>query len=126
MMYDGVDSDQATNPSYRQLQIRELMQPFDADYLPCSQPLGGFIISTKADQKSQPMAAGHTYTYPLSILGNFGYTGKVALEAGVTPADPAISVKLDRASVDLTKVDEASAALTVTTSPNESFETLGS
>jgi hypothetical protein len=121
IIYDGVDFDQYTKPAYRQLQTRELMQPFDADYLQCSQPLGGFIIAAKADQKSRPMAAGHTYTYPLSILGNFGYTGKVTLEAGVMPADPAISVKLDRATVDLTKVDEASASLTVTTSPTASI-----
>ena len=118
MIYDGVDSDQATNPSYRQLQTRELMQPFDADYLSCSQPLGGFIISTKADLKSQPMASGRTYTYPLSVLGNFGYTGRITLEAGVTPPDASFAVKLDRTAIDLTKGDEASATLTVTATTN--------
>jgi hypothetical protein len=122
IVYDGVDSDQSTKPSYIQLQRRELMQPVDADYLACSQPLGGFIVATaKAGLKSQPMAVGHTYTYPLSVLGNYGYSGKVTLDAGVLPADPNITVKLDRASVDLTKTEEASASLTVTTAPTASL-----
>src|SRR4029079_13816529 len=110
IVYDGVDSDQSTKPSYRQLQRRELLQPFDADYLPCSQPLGGFIIASKADQKSQLMMPGRTYRYPLSILGKYGYSGKVALDASVTPADPSISVKLDRTSIDLTRSDQATAS----------------
>jgi len=118
IVYDGVDSDQSTKPSYRQLQRRELLQPFDADYLPCSQALGGFIIASKADQKSQLMMPGRTYTYPLSVLGNFGYTGKVTLDASVTPADPSIAVKLDHTGVDLTKTDAGSASLTVTAAPN--------
>jgi len=121
IVYDGVDSDQSTKPSYIQLQRHELMQPFDSDYLACSQPLGGFIVAAKPQMKSQPMAAGHTYTYPLSVLGNYGYSGRVTLDAGVLPADPAIAVKLDRTSVDLTKADEVSASLTVTTAPNASL-----
>ncbi len=121
IVYDGVDSDQSTKPSYIQLQRHELMQPFDADYLACSQPLGGFIVASNPQMKSQPMASGHTYTYPLSVLGNYGYRGRVALEAGVLPADQGITVKLDRASVDLTKAEEAPAVLTVTTAPNASL-----
>jgi hypothetical protein len=121
VIYDGVDSDQYTIPSYRQLQTGELMQPFDPDGLPCSQPLGGFVISTKPALKSQPMAAGHTYTYPISVLGNYGYTGRVALEAALTSPDPAITVKLDRITADLTKVDEATASVTVTASPTASL-----
>jgi len=121
LIYDGVDSDQYTIPSYRQMQRHELLQPFDPDGLSCSQPLGGFVISTKPDVKSQPMAAGHTYTYPLAVLGNFGYSGRVSLEAGLMPADPAIKIALDRTAVDLTKVDEATASLTVTASPTASL-----
>jgi len=67
------------------------------------------------------MAAGHTYTYPLSVLGNFGYTGTIALDAALTSPDPAITVRLDRATADLTKVDEATASVTVTASPAASL-----
>ena len=115
IVYDGFDVDQAGIPAYDHLQKRLLLQPFDSDNLACSQHLGDFIIAAKPELKSQSMAAARTYTYPLSILGNFGYTGRVTLEAGVTPADPAISVKLDRTAIDLTKIDEATASLTVTT-----------
>ena len=55
--------------------------------LQCGFCTPGFIVAAKAELKSQPMAAGHTYTYPLSILGNFGYTGKVTLDAGLTYFD---------------------------------------
>jgi hypothetical protein len=122
LIYNGFDSDQVNSPEFQRLSARELLQPFDGDYLPCSQPLGSFVITTPPGQKSQPMAAGRTYTYPLSVLGNFGYTGSVTLEASVVPADPAISVKLDKTTADLTKLDEASASLTVTTAANASLK----
>jgi hypothetical protein len=115
LIYDGLDSDQVNSREYQKLTTRELLQPFDSDHLPCSQPLGSFIIATKPDQKSLPMAAGRTYTYPISVLGNFGYTGSVALEASVVPADPGVAVKLSAATADLTKVDESNVSLTVTT-----------
>ena len=48
-------------------------------------------------------------------LGNFGYSGRVTLEALVTPADPTVTAKLAATVADLTTVDEAATTLTVTT-----------
>ena len=120
IIYDGFDYDQYNNPIYRKLAAQELKQAFDPDNLPCSQPLGSFIITTAPDQKSLPMAAGRTYTYPVSVLGNFGYTGRVTLDASVVPADPGVSVKLDATVADLSSSEEAKATLTVTASPSAS------
>jgi hypothetical protein len=122
MIYDGFDADQYGSKAYQRLVTRELLQPFDADYLPCSQPMGSFVITARPDLKSQPMAAGRTYTYPVSVLGNFGYTGTVALDATVVPADPGVAAKLDKTTADLTKIDESSASLTVTASATASLK----
>lgn len=122
IIYDGFDFEQSSSPVYSRLLTQELKQPFDPDNLPCTQPLGSFIITSSNELKSQPMAAGKTYTYPLSILGNFGYSGRVTLEASLAPADPGISVKLQSAVADLTKVDEATSSLVVTASANASLK----
>jgi hypothetical protein len=120
IIYNGFDADQINSRAYQHLATNELLQPFDGDYLPCSQPLADFIITARPEQKSRPMAAGRTYTYPISVLGNFGYSGRVTLDAAVVPADPGVTVKLDTTAADLTKVDEASTSLTVTASPTAS------
>ena len=120
IVYNGFDQDDGGIPAYLRVETNLLLHPFDPDYLSCSQRLGDFIIAAKPELKSQLMVPGHTYSYPLAILGNFGYTGKVTLDASVTPPDPAINVKLDRTAIDLTKTDEASASLTVTAPPNAS------
>ena len=122
MIYDGFDSDQFSSKVYQRLVARELLTPFDADYLPCSLPMGGFVITTKPDQKSQPMAAGRTYTYPVSVLGNFGYTGTVSLDAAVVPADPGVTLKFDKTTADLTKVDQGGTTLTVTAAATASLK----
>jgi hypothetical protein len=121
-IYDGFDFDQGPIQIYRKLVGQELLQPFDPDYLPCSQPLGGFVITTKPGQKKQPMAAGRTYTYPITILGNYDYSGVVSLDASVVPADPGIAVKLSTVTADLTKLDESTASLTVTAGPTASLK----
>jgi hypothetical protein len=113
IIYDGFDFDQAATAQYRKLVAQELTQPFDPDYLSCSNPLGGFTITTGSDLKSQLMTPGTTYTYPLSILGNFGYSGRVTLEASISPPDAAVTAKLASTIADLTTVDEASTTLTV-------------
>ncbi len=121
IIYDGVDYDQNGTAPYRQLVAQELLQPFDPDGLTCSNPLGGFTISTENRLKSQYMTPGQTYTYPLEVLGNFGYSGKVALEASVVPADPGVSVAFTHAVADLSAGDEATSSLTVTASPSASI-----
>jgi hypothetical protein len=117
IIYDGFDYDQMVNPTYQKLVAQELLQPFDPDNLPCSQPLGGFIITTRPEQKSQHMAANRTHTYPISVRGNYGYSGLIALQASLVPPDPAMTVKLDTTSADLREADESSVSLTVTAGP---------
>ena len=122
IIYDGFDSDQSATFNYRKLVAQEIAQPFDPDYLPCSSPLGSFVITTDNALKTQPMAAGKTYTYPLSVLGNFGYAGRVTLEASIVPPDPAISAKLQAPVADLTTVEEAATTLMVTTGATASLK----
>jgi hypothetical protein len=122
IIYDGFDSDQAATPIYRKLVAQEIAQPFDPDYLPCSSPLGSFTLATDNALKSQPMMAGRTYTYPLSVLGNFGYSGRVTLEVSIAPADPAVSAKLQATVADLTTVEEAATTLTVTAGATASLK----
>ncbi len=113
LIYDGFDYDQAATLYYRQLIAQQILHPFDPDYLPCSNPIGSFTLAADNVLKNQPMAAGRTYTYPVEILGNFGYSGRVTLDASITPADPAMTATLSATVADLTKVDEAQSTLTV-------------
>lgn len=113
VLYDGFDADQAANPYYRRLVTRELAQPFDPDGLQCSARLNGFVLTTESRLRSQYMAAGRTYRYPVTLLSNQGYKGSVALTANPVPADPAITVALEKNAVDL--VDSSDVQLTVTT-----------
>jgi hypothetical protein len=122
IIYNGIDLEQIGSPAYNQLVTRELAQPFNPDNLPCSQPLGGFIITTNSEMKSLPMVHGRTYTYPLSVLGNFGYTGRVALDASVVPADPGMTVTLDRSTADLTNAAESATSLAVTATSTASLK----
>ena len=114
IIYNGIDFEHVGSPAYEQLLTRELAQPFDPDNLPCTQPLGDFIIATDSAAKSQYVQAGWSYTYPLQVLPNFGYAGKVALSAAYVPADPAVSVKLSTTAVDVA-AGAATATLVVTT-----------
>jgi len=122
IIYNGIDFEHVGSPAYEQLVTRELAQPFDPDHLPCSQPLADFIITADSALESPFMAAGKTYAYPFSVEANFGYSGKVTLDATVLPADPAISLKLDSPVADITKVESASASLTVTAGPAASLK----
>jgi hypothetical protein len=122
IIYDGFDFDQNQTSIYRKLVAQELLQPFDPDGLTCSNPLGGFTISTENRLKKQHMTPGQTYTYPLEVLGNFGYSGKVVLEASVVPADPGVSVAFTNAVADLSAADEATSAVTVTASASASIK----
>ena len=121
MIYDGFDRDQLANLEYQRLVTRELKQPFDPDYLRCSIPAADFLITSRPELQSQPMTPGETFSYPLSVRANFGYTGTVTLAASVVPADPGVTVTLDTTTADLTKLDESVASLTVTASPTASL-----
>jgi hypothetical protein len=113
IIYDGFDRDQTNVIGYRQLVTRELLVPFDPDPLPCNVPLGHFVITTEAGLNPQPMTAGHSYTYPLTLLSNQGYKGRVKLSLVPLPADPALTGAFQPDTVDLS--DRAASTLTVTT-----------
>lgn len=121
IIYDGVDYDQNGIAIYREFVAQQLLQPFDPDGLTCSNPVGSFTISTDNTLKSQFMVPGQTYTYPLEVLGNVGYSGTVALDAGISPADPGVSAALQPTVADLTRTDEAVSTLTVTTTAGASL-----
>jgi hypothetical protein len=114
IVYDGFDYDQAGNAPYHRLVTRELAAPFDPDGLACSARLSDFVLTTEAALRTQDMAPGRTYKYPVTLLSNQGYKGTVHLTASVVPPDPSVTVTLDRATTDL--VDAADVQLMVTTS----------
>jgi hypothetical protein len=114
IIYDGFDLDQRETPAYRQLVTRELVQGFNPDNLPCSQPVADFVISTQESMKSQYMAAGRTYTYPLKLFSNGGYKGRVTLETIPASADPTVTYTLEPATIDLTDFGKATLSVTTT------------
>jgi hypothetical protein len=113
ILYDGFDADQGANPFYRRLVTRELAQPFDPDGLQCSARLNDFVLTTEPALRTQYMAAGRTYRYPVTLLSNQGYKGTVRLTASPLPADPNVAVALEKDAVDL--ADSSDVQLTVTT-----------
>jgi hypothetical protein len=114
IVYDGFDYDQADNTQYRRLVTRELAQPFAPDGLPCTARLSDFVLTTEEALRTQYMAPGRTYRYPVMLLSNQGYKGTVHLTASVVPPDPAVSATLDTIAANL--VDASTVQLTVTTS----------
>ncbi len=115
IIYDGFDWDQGRAKAYRQLVTRELAVPFDPDPLTCRVPLTSFVITTESPLRVQPLAAGRSYVYPLTVLANQRYTGRVKLSVTSTPADPAIAGTLQPDTVDLGA--RGTSTLTVTTTP---------
>jgi hypothetical protein len=113
IIYDGFDVDQASAASYRRLVTRELAQPFDPDGLPCNSRLGDFVITTDEALKHQLMVPGRSYTFPLTLLSNQGFTGTIALAATTVSADPTVAFTFASPSVELSET--ATTALTVTT-----------
>ncbi len=113
IIYDGFDKDQLAAIGYRQLVTHELLVPFDPDPLPCAVRLGQFVVTTEARLNTQPMAAGRTYTYPLTLLSNQGYKGRVKLSFAPSPADPSITATFQPDTLDVS--DKATSTLTVTT-----------
>jgi len=113
IIYNGFDVDHTGHASYRQLVTRELAQPFDPDYLPCSARLADFVIATDQRLKNQLMIPGQTFAYPLRLLSNQGYKGTVTLKVTATPADPTFDMSFDSATIALSEI--SSATLTVKT-----------
>jgi hypothetical protein len=115
IIYDGFDRDQVLGTAYRTLVTSELAHPFDPDGLPCTAPLGDFLLTTDDQLKTQWMTPGRTYAYPITLRSNQGYKGDVKLTAAVTPPDPTVTTAFDADTIALK--DTAQAGLTVKTTP---------
>jgi hypothetical protein len=113
IIYDGFDYDQAGNAIYRRLATNELAQPFNPDGLTCGAPLADFVLTTETALRTQYMTPGRTYRYPVTVMANQGYKGKVQLTATLVPPDPTVTATVDQDAVDVT--DLSNVQLTVTT-----------
>jgi outer membrane protein OmpA-like peptidoglycan-associated protein len=113
IIYDGFDIDQKDSVEYEKLVTRELTLPFDPDGLPCTIPIGDFIIATDEKLKSQGVTSGQTYTYPLILFANHGYKGNLQMRATSMPPDPSLRFHFDSDTINLTEISKT--GLTVST-----------
>ena len=112
IIYDGFDNDQNLEAGYDQMAIRELAQGFDPDNLPCAARLGDFVLTTQTSLVQRAAVPGRTYTYPLTLLSNLGYTGTVNLSASLVGGVTGVDSRFDPATVAL--AGESASALSVT------------
>jgi hypothetical protein len=122
IIYDGFDNDQNGEAGYDEVVVRELAQGFDPDNLPCGARLGDFVVTTETPLLERAAVPGRTYTYPLTLISNLGYTGTVNLSARPAAGAPALNPTFEPASVAL--AGEGRSALSVTLPsllPNPSF-----
>jgi hypothetical protein len=115
IIYNGFDRDDSQLTGYQTIVARELAQGFNPDNLPCSARLGRFVVKTESQLVDQPMRAGQTYVYPLSLLPNLGYKGRVSLSIASNPPVPGLRAQFEPAAVDV--ADMATSKLTVTVPP---------
>ncbi len=122
IIYDGFDNDQNGERGYDEVVVRELAQGFDPDNLPCAARLGDFVVTTETPMLQRAAVPGRTYTYPLTLLSNLGYTGTVTLSASAATGAPALDLKFEPATVALTGEGRSSLSVTLPpTLPNPSF-----
>jgi hypothetical protein len=115
IIYNGFDIDLYGTFGYDELVARELAQGIDPDNLPCSARLGSFIVKTDGRLANQRMATGQAFTYPLTLLPNQGYKGRVTLSLATNPPVAGVQAKFEPATVDVSAT--ASSTLTVTIPP---------
>jgi hypothetical protein len=115
VIYNGFDIDLHGTFGYDELIARELAQGIDPDNLPCSARLGSFIVKTDGRLANQRMVAGQTLTYPLTLLPNQGYKGRVTLSLTTNPPVAGVEATFDPATVEVSAI--ASSTLTVTIPP---------
>jgi hypothetical protein len=112
IIYDGFDNDQVRMPGYDEVVIRELAQGFDPDNLPCAARLGDFVVTTDTSLLQRAAVPGRTYTYPLTLLSNLGYTGTVNLAAAPQGGVSGMDTRFEPATIPL--AGEGKSALSVT------------
>jgi hypothetical protein len=101
IIYDGFDNDQNFEHGYDEVVVRELSQPFGPDNLPCGARLGDFVVTTPTNLLQRAAVPGRTYTYPLTLLSNLGYSGSVNLSASAAGGVQGIDTKFEPAAVTL-------------------------
>ena len=122
IIYDGFDNDQNGESGYDEVAVRELAQPFDPDNLPCAARLGDFVLTTDTSLLQRGAVPGRTYTYPLTLLSNLGYTGTVNLSATPVGGISGLDTRFDPATVALTGEGRSGLSVTLPGSlPNPSF-----
>jgi hypothetical protein len=122
IIYDGFDNDQNGERGYDQVVVRELAQGFDPDNLPCAARLGNFVVTTETPLLQRAAVPGRTYTYPLTLLSNLGYSGTVNLSAKAGGSAPALEAQFDQPSVELTGEGRSTLKVTLpATLPNPAF-----
>jgi hypothetical protein len=122
IIYDGFDNDQNLERGYDQVVVRELAQGFDPDNLPCGARLGDFVVTTESSLLQRAAVAGRTYTYPLTLLSNLGYTGSVNLSASPVGTLPGLDARFEPATVALSGEGASALSLTLPAAlPNPSF-----
>jgi hypothetical protein len=75
--------------------------------------LGNFVVTTETRLIERPMIGGRTYSYPLRILSNQGYTGTVNLSLTPSPAVEGLQQRLQPASVQLAGIAQSTLTLTL-------------
>ncbi len=116
IIYNGFDLKEDQGRGLFQILARELAQPFDPDGLPCAAPLSDFVITTEQRLRMQALVPGKRYAYPLTLLSNQGYSGRVKLSGTSNPASTGLAFTFEPDSVDLTEISNA--RLTVATAAN--------
>jgi hypothetical protein len=82
-----------------------------------------FSVGSGSGAGTATVSAGTTATYPISLAGSGGFTGKVALTCSVAPAGPACSVS--PSSVTVSGGAAATATVSVTTSARSELLPIG-
>ena len=113
IIYSGLDVDMGDTTGYDILVARELAQGFDPDNLPCSARLGSFVLTTETPLLERALVPGRSYTYPLTILSNQGYTGIVTLALTSSPALEGLQQRLEPSSVKVAGLAESTLTLTL-------------
>jgi hypothetical protein len=116
IIWSGLDVDMSGSDWYDRLVMREFGQGFAPDNLPCSIHVGHFVVSTDSRHLSRGVAPGRSYTYPLTLLSNMKYRGRVTLSASPVGGG-AVEASFEPPVVDVSGIHQASLRVTLPAAP---------